>query len=80
MRRRREELFGEWTGEHLQGRYKNNMYTFGLQPGVLEENNRAEKKTRGGATRRRQLQSGCDAEGLVKGSSVQWHRLWGKIK
>ena len=44
VRRCREELCSEWTGEHLQGRYKNNLCTFGLQPGVIEENNRAEKK------------------------------------
>ena len=33
VRRRREELFSEWTGEHLQGRYKSNLYTYGLQFG-----------------------------------------------
>ena len=44
VRRQREELCSEWTGEHLQGRYKSNLYTVGLQPGVIKENNRAEKK------------------------------------
>ena len=35
VRRSREELFSEWTGVHLRGRYKSSVYTFGLQPGVI---------------------------------------------
>ena len=43
VRRRREALFSELTGGHLQGRYKSNLYTYGLPPGVIKDN-RAEKK------------------------------------
>ena len=43
MRRKREALFSELTGDNLQGQYKSNLYTYGLPPGMIK-NNWAEKK------------------------------------
>ena len=35
MRRWMEAFFSEMTKEHLQGRYKRSLYTYGLQPRVI---------------------------------------------
>ena len=79
--RRREEFFSEMTKEHLQGRYKSNLYTYGLQPGVIRENNRAEKKL----DEEPQEDDSCSQATTARGStravafSMQY-KLWGKNK
>ena len=74
MRRQREELFSEWTGEHLQGRYKSNLYTYGLQPGVIEDN-RAEKKLEEEPQEDDSCSQATTERGLTRAAALQWHRL-----
>ena len=74
VRRRREALFSELTEGNLQGRYKSNLYTYGLPPGVIEDN-RAEKKLEEEPQAEDSCSQATTVKGLYKGSSAGWHRL-----
>ena len=61
VRRSREELFSEWTGVHLRGRYKSNVYTFSLQPGVITFEKKLDEEP--------QEDDSCSQATMVRGST-----------